>query len=975
MSAGLVTVTFTEDVTGVDIDDFSLTRDGVAIDLDGLTVEALSAWQYTVDLSTLTAEDGQYELSLISTDSGIRDTENNRLVLKDSGGSVVPSKSDVWDVDTLTPSLADLPDSYPGDGLAATIGGAVTLRAAVMESNASVGDDVITLAAGTYMLTLDGRFEDGATTGDLDVTGNLIIRGAGPALTVIDGNAIDRLFHVHPGASLTLENLTLQNGFAFDGAGILNEGTLSLLNVNIRNNQAGNQGGGLYNTGTVTGSSVSIVSNTAGSRGGAINNLGDVQLISSTLSDNYAVSRGGAIYSEAAGTATLWNATITDNESGSRGGALNSETIESIALGSSLLERNATDAVVPGTTDSASLNFEGRILSLGYNLIQVLDEQYTIGASAGLLTTDTFGRDSSALADSSGPLTFASGNGLGVHELTPGSLAIDAGDNAAYPNLPLVDQLDNIGNPRLIDGDRDGEFTLDIGATEFLTNDPVAIFTANPNPAALNELITFDASLSTHPNPSSGRFIDKLEWYFDYTPGATADLVTTGGVRTATHAYTDAAQTTYTVRLVVTDNLGATSFSEQVVSVGVPTTPVVQRPFTITTDTTPEIRWTGSPAQYRVTLLQAGQPDLILADGITTTSFTPTVELAPGDYRVVITATNAMGSASSVEHPFRITTLTTNRPVGSTFDITPIFNWVDIPDTSRYQLWVDKTAPQYIREVINDSFVDSNSYEAVESLGLGTFQWWVRAFDLDGNAGEWSEMTEFDIDRPVMTAPFSITMDTTPTFEWTDMGAARYELWVNQVGARQKIIYENSLPSNSYTPPAPLPNGLYHAWVRPLAADGEPGLWSQRLVFQMDYRLGPTTYTPEGITTDRTPDFVWDAVDGAIEYELWVNNVTTGERKQIYEFVPHVPGAEQITWTSPTELNTSDYRWWVRAIGSDGFKTAWSAPPDFHVPVPIIVNPRGAISTNVPRFTWQGVTEYVSYDLWVDNLTTGEKQV
>jgi hypothetical protein len=45
------------------------------------------------------------------------------------------------------------------------------------------------------------------------------------------------------------------------------------------------------------------------------------------------------------------------------------------------------------------------------------------------------------------------------------------------------------------------------------------------------------------------------------------------------------------------------------------------------------------------------------------------------------------------------------------------------------------------------------------------------------------------------------------------------------------------------------------------------------------------------------------------------------------------------------------------------------------VPVPSIVKPRGNIGTNLPLFTWNGVPEYVSYDLWVDNLTTAAKQV
>jgi hypothetical protein len=88
-----------------------------------------------------------------------------------------------------------------------------------------------------------------------------------------------------------------------------------------------------------------------------------------------------------------------------------------------------------------------------------------------------------------------------------------------------------------------------------------------------------------------------------------------------------------------------------------------------------------------------------------------------------------------------------------------------------------------------------------------------------------------------------------------------------------------------------------------------------------------------------------------------------------------VVGATKIEWTPTTALATSNYRWWVKAIGPDGRSTAWSIPKDFLVPVPSIVKPRGNIGTNLPLFTWNGVPEYVSYDLWVDNLTTGAKQV
>src|SRR4051794_21116230 len=47
-------------------------------------------------------------------------------------------------------STDDLPDNNPGNGTCADMGGACTLRAAIEETNALPGMDVITLPAGTF---------------------------------------------------------------------------------------------------------------------------------------------------------------------------------------------------------------------------------------------------------------------------------------------------------------------------------------------------------------------------------------------------------------------------------------------------------------------------------------------------------------------------------------------------------------------------------------------------------------------------------------------------------------------------------------------------------------------------------------------------------------------------------------------------------------------------------------------------------
>src|SRR5687768_17186431 len=66
-------------------------------------------------------------------------------------------------------SPIDAADASPGDGVCASSAGACTLRAAIQEANTTPTADTITLPSGTFALTIGGRGEDAAATGDLDI--------------------------------------------------------------------------------------------------------------------------------------------------------------------------------------------------------------------------------------------------------------------------------------------------------------------------------------------------------------------------------------------------------------------------------------------------------------------------------------------------------------------------------------------------------------------------------------------------------------------------------------------------------------------------------------------------------------------------------------------------------------------------------------------------------------------------------------
>ncbi|MGB0385241.1 MAG: choice-of-anchor Q domain-containing protein [Ardenticatenaceae bacterium] len=196
-------------------------------------------------------------------------------------------------------STNDATDANLGDGVCETApgNGTCTLRAAIQESNALAGEETIMLPAGTYTLTIGGVLEDEGAFGDLDITDHLILTGDGAENTIIDGNALDRVFHIaNESALVQMSGLTIRNGhLPFDrggGGGVYNEGTLQLSNSRITNNTVNVEGGGLLNLGSLTLNDNIITENNA-SYGGGVFNAGTVELLDNTITHNTAHDGAG----------------------------------------------------------------------------------------------------------------------------------------------------------------------------------------------------------------------------------------------------------------------------------------------------------------------------------------------------------------------------------------------------------------------------------------------------------------------------------------------------------------------------------------------------------------------------------------------------------------------------------------------------------------------------------------------------------
>jgi len=276
--------------------------------------------------------------------------------------------------------------------VAISANGKCSLREAIINANndaathadcaAGSGADIIELPAGTYTVNQGAANEEFSVTGDLDIRSNITINGAGKLTTIIQaditsGTAIDRVLHIVSGTAV-LNDLIIQNGKApkgsdgstcfgdpcyssdggpgQNGGGILNIGTLTLNNVIVTNNQAGDGG----KAGNVSCSSgFCSTSGGKGGLGGGIGGTGTLTVNSSAFTNNQG-GNGGA-----AGTVNCTGGAICSSSIGQKGngGAIGGGTV----------------TITEGTF-SGNLAYDGGAIQQG-NTISITNSNFTANTS------------------------------------------------------------------------------------------------------------------------------------------------------------------------------------------------------------------------------------------------------------------------------------------------------------------------------------------------------------------------------------------------------------------------------------------------------------------------------------------------------------------------------------------------------------------------------------------------------------------
>ena len=201
------------------------------------------------------------------------------------------------------------------------------------DSGAGSLRDTIAAARDGDTIQVDAALNGGTvslTSDELVIDKNITISGPGPnALEVSrDSPAGFRIFHVMPDRTVTIEGLTISNGFAESGGGIFTDhATLTLRNCRVENNIAEEHGGGIYNDGgisaTLTIVNTFVMGNGAFGKGpsvrggGIYNNSGALEILNSRVDGNGVSrrgggARGGGIYNNT-GTVEISDSSVGDN--------------------------------------------------------------------------------------------------------------------------------------------------------------------------------------------------------------------------------------------------------------------------------------------------------------------------------------------------------------------------------------------------------------------------------------------------------------------------------------------------------------------------------------------------------------------------------------------------------------------------------------------------------------------------------------
>lgn len=400
-------------------------------------------------------------------------------------------------------------------------------------------------------------------------------------------------------------------------------------------------------------------------------------------------------------------------------------------------------------------------------------------------------------------------------------------------------------------------------------------------------------------------------------------------------------------------------------------------------------------------------------------------------------------------------------PTGTVTEPAPRFTWEAVDNAESYDLWI--TSLESYETILVERGITATEFTPAEGdLSLGKIRTWVRANLAGGGVSDWSPASEAVMKAaPTLTGPVGqgarlLTSDNTPEITWTSSTlASRFQIWVTDLTAkaaaetaaagqpvdvsvhsqqynvanltpeldangdpvldangdpvlqeiRSFVIPED--PTNPDSAARELPLGRYRIWI--LAVDQSGGVtnWSAPRTFDVGPK--PVDLAPDAPAFGESPPLMWDAVDRATHYEVFVAQTggpspyfrrtipatanATRETTQVVQSVAgtpivdnnngvveskEVPRLDANGNEIPFPLPKGSYTLWVRAIYmADGEPTvygAWSDATGFSTLAgPVITAPvpdQGIVTAARPTIEWTKIQGAARYEVLVHKFNS-----
>ncbi|MCA9049197.1 MAG: S8 family serine peptidase, partial [Planctomycetaceae bacterium] len=358
-------------------------------------------------------------------------------------------------------------------------------------------------------------------------------------------------------------------------------------------------------------------------------------------------------------------------------------------------------------------------------------------------------------------------------------------------------------------------------------------------------------------------------------------------------------------------------------------------------------------------------------------------------------ASNILVSVRSVDDDYNLP----HKPVLTAPDLfpgtqSPEFQWTPVDNAETYDLTVTNAVTGAVVQQAMGILLPRFTFPSLFVDGI--YSAIVVGVNTDGVSGPASDPLLFAIGEvtaptaPIITSPGANELVTTnrPVVTWLAVpGAVSYEIYFDSAGQITRVIDPGTPAAGntlSYTPTEDLREGANSVWVRAFNALNDPGEWSEVVNFTVDAFPTPDrpfmTAPSVTVTTNAFPRFAW-TTGGASRFQLWVAHLRPGTGvggvEEVWDRVIHLTDFAGTSYTHFNALPEGLHRAWVRGINAAGEYSEWSPVNEFSIsvdaPTQPVLQPIGTTTDITPLFRWDGTAD--RFDLWVNNISTGQSQV